>query len=69
MLSCEIFQAYDYHVVVFHFYTYILKVVFFYSNKMSDHKPISRKEFKTYLRIKELIEINGYKEDDLRNMI
>ena len=36
---------------------------------MSDHKPISRKEFKTYLSIKELIEINGYKEDDLRNMI
>ena len=31
---------------------------------MSDCK-ISRKELETYLRIKELIKINGYNEDDL----
>ena len=32
-------------------------------------KPISWKEFETYLRIKEFIERNDYKEADLRNMI
>ena len=36
---------------------------------MSDHKEISHREFKTYLRIKEFIEINGYEEADLRKII
>ena len=38
---------------------------------MSDRKelkPISRKEFEMYLRIKEFIERNDYEEADLRNM-
>ena len=36
---------------------------------MSDHKPISWKEFEMYLRIKEFIEINSYEEADLREMV
>ena len=32
---------------------------------MSDRKPISRKEFEMNLRIKELIERNGFEEADL----
>ena len=32
-------------------------------------KPISWKEFETYLRIKEFIERNGYEEADLMNVI
>ena len=36
---------------------------------MSDCKPISCKEFETYLRVKKFIEGNGYKEADLINMV
>ena len=36
---------------------------------MSDLREISRKEFETYLRIKEFIERNGYEEADLRIMV
>ena len=36
---------------------------------MSDCKPISCKEFETYLRVKKFIERNGYKEADLINMV
>ena len=37
--------------------------------KMGDLKEISRKEFETYLRVKEFIERNGYQEADLRKMV
>ena len=36
---------------------------------MGHLKEISRKEFETYLRIKEFIERNGYEEADLRKMV
>ena len=36
---------------------------------MGDLREISRKEFETYLRIKEFIERNGYEEADLRKMV
>ena len=36
---------------------------------MGNLREISRKEFATYLRIKEFIERNGYEEADLRQMV
>ena len=39
------------------------------SLKMVNLREISRKEFETYLKIKEFIERNGYEEADLRKMV
>ena len=37
--------------------------------KMSNREEITHRELETYLRIKELVERNGYKDDDLRKMV
>ena len=65
----ERFQIYYSHILIVHFLAITKRLKNNRNLKMGDLKWIARKEFETYLRVKEFLEKSNYEEFDLREKI